>query len=202
VAVPISLTIQTPSGANLQTTGATEAVSGIVSNAAGSPSVTWQTDHGQAGAATGTSAWSIAAVPLLTGENTITVSAVDSNHQTATGAVQITRTVTGTTPTPTPPPPAGPTGPDTLPPTLSIQSPASTIVQTGQSTINVSGMASDNVGVSQVTWQNTLLGSGSATGTTNWSASIAVYPGTNTLIIRAYDAAGNSSWRSITVVRN
>jgi len=198
--LPISLTIQSPSGSNLQTTGATEAVSGLVSNAVGSPSVTWQTDHGQAGTATGSSAWSIAAVPLSTGENTITVSAVDSNHQTATGAVQITRTVAATTPTPTQP--TGPTGPDTLPPTLSIQSPASTIVQTSQSTINVSGMASDNVGVSQVTWQNTLLGSGTATGTTNWSANIAVYPGTNTLIIRAYDAAGNSSWRSITVVRN
>jgi hypothetical protein len=25
--------------------------------------------------------------------------------------------------------------------------------------------------------------------------------GTNTVIIRAYDAAGNSSWRAITVVR-
>jgi hypothetical protein len=25
--------------------------------------------------------------------------------------------------------------------------------------------------------------------------------GTNTVIVRAYDAAGNSSWRSITVIR-
>jgi hypothetical protein len=194
----ISLTIQNPSGTNLQTDSATEAISGIVSNAVGSPTVSWQTDHGQAGVATGTSAWSIAAVPLLTGQNTITVSAIDDAHQTAAQALQITRATTVVTPPP--PPPAS--GPDTVPPTLSLQSPSSTIVQTNQSTITVAGAASDNVGVAKVTWQNTILGSGTATGTTNWSASIAVYPGTNTLIIRAYDAAGNSSWRSITVVRN
>ena len=194
---PISLTIQNPSGANLQTTAAMQAVSGSVSNAVGSPAVTWQTDHGQAGSATGSSAWSIASVPLLTGENTITVSAIDSNHQTATQSVQITRT----TDTVTPPPPP-PTRPDAVPPTLSIQSPSSTIVQTSQAVMTVTGLASDNVGVAKVTWQNAVMGSGKATGTTNWSAAIPIYPGTNTLILRAYDAAGNSSWRSITVVRN
>jgi hypothetical protein len=75
-------------------------------------------------------------------------------------------------------------------------------VQTSQSTITVTGGASDNVGVKTVTWQNTLIGSGTATGTSNWSATVTLYPGTNTLIFRAYDAAGNSSWRSLTVVKN
>lgn len=199
---PISLTIQNPNGPDLQTTSETEAVSGSVSNAVGSPVVTWQTDHGQAGTATGSSAWSIAAVPLSVGQNTITVSAIDANHQTATQSVQITRTVTIAPPPATPAPPAPPTGPDTVPPTLSIQSPPSTIVQVSQSTITVTGKASDNVMVAKVTWQNTLMGSGTASGTTAWSAAIPLYPGTNTLIIRAYDAAGNSSWRSITVVRD
>lgn len=205
-AQPITLTIQNPYGANLQTTAATEGVSGTVANAVGSAVVTWQTDHGQVGTATGSSAWSIAAVPLSLGENTITVTAVDSNHQTTTQAIQITRNVaivTPPAPNPPPAPPAPPTGPDTVPPTLSIQSPASTIMQTDQSTITVTGRASDNVGVAKVTWQNTLMGSGTASGTSNWSATaIPLYPGTNTLIIRAYDAAGNSSWRSITVVRD
>jgi hypothetical protein len=199
---PISLMIQNPYGPDLQTTSETEAVSGSVSNAVGTPSVAWQTDHGQAGTATGSSAWSIAAVPLSMGLNTITVSAIDANHQTATQALQITRTAT-TAPPPTPPtPPAPPSGPDTVPPTLSIQSPSSTILQVSQSTITVTGTASDNVAVAKVTWQNTLMGSGTASGTTAWSATIPLYPGTNTLIIRASDAAGNSSWRSITVVRD
>jgi hypothetical protein len=203
--LPISLTIQTPSGSNLQTTSATEALTGTVANAQGSPSVTWQTDHGQAGVAVGATAWSITAVPLADGENTITVSAVDTAHQTTTQSLQITRTAPSSAPTapaPTPTTPTPPTGPDTVPPTLSIQSPASTIVQTSQSTITVTGGASDNVGVKTVTWQNTLIGSGTATGTSNWSATVTLYPGTNTLIFRAYDAAGNSSWRSLTVVKN
>jgi Matrixin len=199
--LPISLTIQNPTGTNLQTTAKTEALSGFVANAAGSPSVSWQTDHGQAGVATGSTAWSIAAVPLATGSNTITVTAVDSNHQTATQSVQVTQTAAVSVPAPAPP--SAPTGPDTIPPTISIHSPSSTIVQTSQSTISVSGAASDNVAVANVTWQNTLAGSGTAVGTTNWTApSIPLYPGTNTLILRAFDAAGNSGWRSITVVRN
>jgi hypothetical protein len=198
-ASPLTLTIQNPAGANLQTTSATQALSGMVSNAVGSPTVTWQTDHGQAGAAYGSSVWTIAAVPLSTGPNTITVSAVDSNHQTATQALQITLNA----PVSAPLPPSPPVGPDNVPPVLLVQSPSSTIVQTSQATITVSGAASDNVGVTKVTWQNTLRGSGTAAGTTKWTAdSIPIYPGTNTVIIRAYDAAGNSSWRSVTVVRN
>jgi hypothetical protein len=124
---------------------------------------------------------------------------VDSNHQTATQALQITLNA----PVSAPLPPSPPVGPDNVPPVLLVQSPSSTIVQTSQATITVSGAASDNVGVTKVTWQNTLRGSGTAAGTTKWTAdSIPIYPGTNTVIIRAYDAAGNSSWRSVTVVRN
>jgi hypothetical protein len=198
-ALPISLTIQNPSGPDLQTDSATEAVTGSVANAVGLPSVTWQTDHGQAGVATGSTAWSIPAVPLVAGKNTITISAIDANQQLATQSLQITR---NTTPVTVTPPPA-PTGPDNAPPGISIQSPASTIVQTDQSSITITGTASDNVSVAKVTWQNTLMGSGTAAGTNNWTATaIPIYPGTNTLVLRAYDAAGNSSWRSLTVVRN
>jgi hypothetical protein len=203
--LPISLTIQYPSGTNIQTTSPTTAISGVVANASGSPMVSWQTDHAQAGVASGSTVWSVAAVPLVMGSNTITVTATDTNHQMATQTVQITRNATAAQPTTPAPPttPSAPTGPDTVPPTITIQSPSSTIMQTNQSSITVTGSASDNVGVARVTWQNTLMGSGTATGTNAWSATaIPVYPGTNTLILRAYDAAGNSSWRSITVVRN
>ena len=201
-APPISVSIQNPSGTNLQTTSATETITGSVSNATGVPAVTWQTDHGQAGVAIGSTAWSIPAVPLNAGENTITVSAIDENHHTATQSLQITRTTAPVTVTPPPASPPTPTGPDTVPPTLSVRSPAATIVQTSQSTITVTGTASDNVAVSKVTWENIIMGSGTAAGTSNWTAAaIPVYVGTNTLIIRAYDAAGNSSWRTLTVVR-
>jgi hypothetical protein len=193
----ISLTIQNPAGAKAQTTSAVAALSGIVANAVGATQVNWQTDHGTSGVANGSASWSIAAVPLVTGTNTITVSAVDSLHKTASQSAVVTRSAESVT---TPVTPIG--GSDTTPPTITLTSPRRTIVQTNQAAITVSGVASDNVEVAKVTWQNTLSGSGTATGTTKWSAGIPLFPGTNTLILKAWDAAGNSSWRSVTVVRN
>lgn len=71
------------------------------------------------------------------------------------------------------------------------------------STLNLSGTASDNVGVSRVTWTNDRGGSGTATGTTNWSASgVVLLPGINVLTVTASDAAGNTSSDVVTVTYN
>jgi hypothetical protein len=64
----------------------------------------------------------------------------------------------------------------------------------------VSGTASDNVGVTQVTWTNSRGGSGTATGTTSWSATgIALQSGTNVLTVTARDAANNAASATLTV---
>lgn len=111
------------------------------------------------------------------------------------------------TPPSTPPanPPSGPSNPsggsDTTPPGISITSPAGTIVSTLSATIAVSGIANDNVGVTVVKWSTSTGGSGTASGTTAWSASVPLLVGDNVVTVRAYDAAGNSGWRAITVVR-
>jgi hypothetical protein len=94
-----------------------------------------------------------------------------------------------------------PTSTDTTPPSLNIVSPALTIVATSSASIAVSGTASDNVGVAAVKWSNSTGNSGTASGTTNWSANVPLLEGNNVVTIRAYDAAGNSAWRAITVVR-
>ena len=99
------------------------------------------------------------------------------------------------------PPVQPPASADTTPPSLSIVSPALTIVATSSATIAVSGTASDNVGVTAVKWSNSTGYSGTASGTGNWSASVPLLVGSNVVTIRAFDAAGNSSWRAITVVR-
>ena len=65
----------------------------------------------------------------------------------------------------------------------------------------MSGTASDNVGVAAVKWSVSTGGSGDAVGTTAWSARVPLLTGTNVVTLRAYDAAGNSGWRTITVVR-
>jgi hypothetical protein len=91
---------------------------------------------------------------------------------------------------------------DRTPPTISIASPGGNLVTTIAATIDIKGSASDNLGVSKVSWQSN-AGSGNATGTTSWTAnSIPLLVGNNNIIVRAYDAAGNMSWRSLLVIRN
>ena len=107
-----------------------------------------------------------------------------------------TGTGTGTTGT------GAASGPDTVPPTLTIVSPSSSIVSAYTATISISGTASDNVGVASVNWTTSTGSTGAATGTTSWSAVIPLLVGSNTVTVNAFDAAGNSSWRAITVVRH
>ena len=78
-----------------------------------------------------------------------------------------------------------------------------TNVATNNASILVSGTASDNAGVAQVTWSTSNGDSGTASGTNAWvTQPIPLYIGTTTIIIRASDPAGNTSWRSLTVTRN
>jgi hypothetical protein len=97
--------------------------------------------------------------------------------------------------------PSQPPGTDTVPPSLTILSPSSTIVAAQSATIVFSGVAKDNVGVTAVTWSNSTGGSGNVAGTASWTATIPLLVGTNIITVRAYDAAGNSGWRAVTVVR-
>jgi hypothetical protein len=116
--------------------------------------------------------------------------------------------------TPTPPvsPPVTPVTPPTTPvqppstndttsPTVKIVSPAFTIVSTTATSIALTGTAADNVAVTYVRWSLSAGGSGTASGTAAWSATVPLLIGTNVITLRAFDAAGNSGWRSLTVVR-
>ncbi len=66
----------------------------------GISSVTWVNGNGESGIATGTTSWSISNVSLLSGDNVITVTAIDSAENTSTDTI----TVTYFQPTPTLPP--------------------------------------------------------------------------------------------------
>jgi hypothetical protein len=91
---------------------------------------------------------------------------------------------------------------DTVAPTMTIASPGGSIVSAYAGTITISGTAGDNVGVTAVKWTTSTGGSGTAAGTSSWSAAVPLLVGDNTVTVRAYDAAGNSTWRAITVVRH
>lgn len=176
-------------GGTFNTTVASVSVSGTASAALGVARVIWSNSRGGSGQASGASNWNTGPIPLQTGENTITVTAIAQNGLTASRTLLVTY---GTTPG----------GTAVSAPSLSIVSPALTSVSTSGSSITVTGTARDNSGVSAVTWTNSTGGSGTATGTVNWSiASIPLLVGTNTITVRATNASGVAAWRSIVVTR-
>jgi hypothetical protein len=199
-AVPPVLVVQSPAS---PTSASSISISGATSGGVGTVQVRWVSNQGFSGVAQGSPNWTIAVVPLNVGANVITITARDSSGNQAAQSATVTEQQATAPPPSTPPPPSNPPGaPDTTPPSLSIVSPANNTVSTSASSIVVSGTASDNVGVKQVTWSSSTGGSGTATGTTSWTTPpIPLYEGTTTIVINAYDAAGNSSWRSIVVTR-
>ena len=97
--------------------------------------------------------------------------------------------------------PSTPPPPDTTPPAVTITTPTSSATySTSSSSLSIGGTASDAVGVTQVTWSNSRGGSGTASGTTSWSASgIALLSGSNVITVSAQDAAGNTGTDTLTV---
>jgi hypothetical protein len=90
---------------------------------------------------------------------------------------------------------------DTIAPGIAITTPTTAATLTTlTSPINLGGTASDNVGVTGVTWTNDRGGSGTASGTTAWSAQkIALKVGRNVLTVTARDAAGNRKSQTLAV---
>jgi hypothetical protein len=86
---PPSLTITSPGMSIVSTSAATIAFSGTAT--AGATSVTWSNSTGASGNATGTQQWSVPAIPLLVGTNTITVNAYDASSAFAWRAVTVVR---------------------------------------------------------------------------------------------------------------
>ena len=95
-------------------------------------------------------------------------------------------------------------GVDATAPAVSITSPTTGSTWTTTNPIlNLAGMASDNVGVTQVSWSNDRGGSGSASGTANWSVNnIVLQTGTNVLTVTAQDAANNRTSATLSVTLN
>ena len=121
-------------------------------------------------------------VALTPGNNAITVRACDAAGTVGTDALTVSYDATS--------------------PTCTITTPTSSPTYSTASTpLSIGGTASDNVGLSQVTWTNAATGaSGTASGTTNWAVmGIALSAGNNVITVRARDAAGNTGTDAITV---
>src|SRR5205823_3795845 len=90
---------------------------------------------------------------------------------------------------------------DTTPPTIAITAPTTaSTYSTSSSPLTLGGTASDNVGVTQVTWANSRGGSRSATRTRSWTASRTAID-LHTLVPVASEQAGtaNTSTAIVTV---
>ena len=185
------------------TTASSVTIGGNTIGGSGTVQVSWTTNSGASGTAQGSAIWTIPTVPLTIGDNVITLSARDSLQSLVTRSLTITRNPLSSPTTPSPTPATPTPGPDTTPPSMTILSPANTNVSTSDTSLVVQGTAQDDVGVASVTWSSSNGVSGTASGTNNWiTPGIPLYVGATTITIRASDAAGNTSWRSISVTRN
>jgi hypothetical protein len=90
---------------------------------------------------------------------------------------------------------------DTQAPSVFIRYPTyRSSYDTTTSSVDISGTASDDTGVTEVTWSNSKGGSGIATGTSGWSAkSITLDEGKNLITVTATDKAGNTSTDKLTI---
>lgn len=93
-------------------------------------------------------------------------------------------------------------GGDITAPSVTIIGPTTAINYTSSSATltSLAGTAVDAVGVTQVSWANSLGGSGTATGSMSWNVpSIPLLNGTNIITVTAQDAANNSGTATIRV---
>jgi hypothetical protein len=86
-----SLTITTPSVTSISTTRTTINFAGTSRDNIGVTEVTWSNSTGPSGTADGTANWSIREVPLLIGDNRITIRAKDAAGNVGWRAVVVTR---------------------------------------------------------------------------------------------------------------
>jgi hypothetical protein len=176
----VSITAPT-ANANYSTGQATVNLAGTASDDIGVTQVTWTTDKGASGAASGTTAWTIANVPLSWGVTVVTVMAKDQAGNSTSDVMTVTRV-------------------DSAAPTVDVTSPvAAATFSTTSPTVAFGGTAADNTGVTQVTWSNSKGGGGVANGTASWSANVTLQPGANVLTVTAKDAAGNVATDTLTV---
>jgi hypothetical protein len=128
-------------------------------------------------------------VPLEPGNNSITLTAHDAAGNVGNAVIAVNYTA--------------PT--DVVNPTTLVTSPtAGPTYNSTSATISLSGTASDNVGVTSVTWFNLGTGaSGTATGTISWSITdILLSSGENVITVTAHDTGGNYGNHVLTVTYN
>lgn len=165
-----------PSG-TYNAAAATLTVSGTSSDNVGVSSVTCAYNGGSCGGSvTGTTSWSVN-VSLTSGTHNLVLTATDAAMNTATATLAVNYT------------PA-----DVTAPTVVISTNGGSNFTSATSPVALAGTAADTggSGLLNVTYACT-ASSGTATGTSSWSATVLLSPGANACSATAHDVAGNPS---------
>ncbi len=94
-----TVSISTPTTNTSHSTAASSVnLGGTAGDNVGITQVRWVSDRGGSGVATGTASWSASGIPLLSGSNVITVTAVDAAGNAGTDSLTVTYTVTTAAP--------------------------------------------------------------------------------------------------------
>ncbi len=182
-----SIAIAMPSSTGTHTaTSSTLAMSGTASDEVAVTQVTWSTDRGDSGVATGTTAWTIGAVPLGAGITVVTVAARDAAGNTSRATLAVTYI--------TPPGPATLVAPSGV---IAEATPSFTWAAVSGATeyllwVNLAGRP----GVINTTYTATAAGCAAGTGTCTVSPGVMLPPGPALWWIHTANAIGQGSWSS------
>jgi uncharacterized protein (TIGR03437 family) len=178
----IAITSPTSSSA-FSTSSSSINLSGTASDSVGVTQVTWVTDRGGSGVATGSTSWAINGLVLQTGSTTVTVTARDAAGNIASRSLTISYA-------------------SQSPGSIGITSPTSdSIFYASRNTIALGGYAA--LTTTQINWSVDQVGQGQAVGTAAWTASgIALRKGANAITVTALDADGNQNSAVINVMFN
>jgi hypothetical protein len=151
--------------------------------------VVWENSSGGSGTASGTSSWSVSAIALAEGLNTLTFTARDAAGNLGSRSLAVTYNLPETS------------SADTVAPAVRIVSPTTkTNYFARETTVDLAGTALDNDQVQRVTWQSSSGESGTAIGTEQWSITgIPLSGWSNYITVTATDLAGNSNTASLQV---
>ena len=203
--------ILSPTTSSAYTTGSRYlSISGTATDDVNVTQVTWVNDRGGSGTCVGTANWSTSDVTLALGTNQISILALDTAGNTGFATLTVTYQLIAVPifPRPVPIAPIVPVAP-----TVTITAPTSEATYTTYlSPLKISGTATDDKGISRVTWvsQNgrrvdsgvclTTTKVDSSGLTVGWSASgVPLTLGTNEVIVTAEDMDGNTGSRTLTV---
>jgi hypothetical protein len=87
----LQVTIMSPDAPAIDTTDDHMSLAGIAESEIGVTSVSWSSDKGAQGSASGSDSWEIESIPLILGPNTITVTATNAAGETRADTIVIRR---------------------------------------------------------------------------------------------------------------